>query len=86
MLQKGTEQAHTAIGARLTIMFFVPFTSNVKFIRYPLSKNASPTAKLRGARPTAKLRGLSKTPQNAKFEHFEHFIFGQNYAMSETNM
>ena len=48
--------------------------------------NASPTAKLRGARPTAKLRGLSKTLQNAKFEHFEHFIFGQNYAMSETKM
>ena len=45
--------------------------------------NASPTAKLRGARPTAKLRGLSKTPQNAKFEHFKHFISGPNRTTAE---
>ena len=41
--------------------------------------NASPTAKLRGARPTAKLRGLSKTPQNAKVDHFDDSIFKQNF-------
>ena len=59
--------------------FFVTLTSNVKFVKYCGTILASPTAKLRGARPTAKLRGLSKTSQNAKFEHFEYFIFGQNY-------
>ena len=67
------------IGARSTIMLLVTLTSNVKFLKAGGTILASPTAKLRGARPTAKLRGLNKTSQNAKFEHFDNFISGQNY-------
>ena len=33
MLQKSTEHANIAIGARLAIMFFVTLTSNVKFLK-----------------------------------------------------
>ena len=74
------------IGARSTIMLLVTLTSNVKFLKPGGTILASPTAKLRGARPTAKLRGLSKTSQNAKFEHFEHFISGSNYTIAKIKM
>ena len=86
MLQKGNVEANTAVRTRSAIIFFVTLTSNVKFLKFGGTILASPTAKLRGARPTAKLRGLSKTPQNTKFEHFEHFISGPNGTIAEIKM
>ena len=86
MLQKGIVYANTAVRTRSAIIFFVTLTSNVKFLKSGGTILASPTAKLRGARPTAKLRGLSKTSQNAKYEHFEHFMSGQNYTIAKIKM